>query len=249
MAGPGAPGRAPRGDYQEAYDRLGNFSAVAREFGVNESAVRRSLRRRWAREGEDPAMLSAMQQGGIENVPSAVWVKTHEKDEKGNTYSYLLRPTQVQEQEDKASEIADLMRNIPAVRLDKPRKQATKAPRKVFIPINDLHAGAYAWASETGYGDWDLDTALARLEDWVGTLMQRTPVAQECILFYNGDTLHTNGRIPMTGTEGTSHVLDSDSRFFKVVDMTAASMVVVADLAAQRHETVRIVVKRGNHDE
>jgi len=31
--------------------------------------------------------------------------------------------------------------------------------------------------------------------------------------------------------------------------MTAAAMVVVGDLAAQKHRAVRIVVKRGNHDE
>jgi len=248
MAGPGVRGRAPRGDYQEAYDRLGNFSAVAREFGVHESAVRRSLKSRWAREDLDPAVQQGMQASGLVNPPNGGWVKTHEKDEHGRTYSWYVRPEQAQG-EDPAERVVGIMRDIPAVRLPAPQKAGGGPRLKSIIPINDLHAGSYAVAEETGYGDWDIHKATARLKDWIGTLILRMPVVEECILFYNGDTLHTNGRIPMTGTEGTSHVLDSDSRFFKVVDMTAAAMVVVADLAAQKHQHVRIVIKRGNHDE
>ena len=69
----------------------------------------------------------------------------------------------------------------------------------------------------------------------------------EIILYYNGDTLHTNGKVPETSTHGSNHILDTDSRHFKVVDNTGEEIIFTTDLAAQIAD-VRLVIKRGNHD-
>lgn len=234
-------------EYAAAYEVAGNYSQVARDFNVHESTVRRAVERYQGAQGADPAIASGMASLGLETLPSGGWVKNQEPDELGRTYSFYVKPNKDGTEEDTAARIEELMRSIPAVKLKKSTAEAGGFMKKGFISINDLHAGAYAWADETGYGDWDLDIALKRLQDWVGRLVDRMPVVDEVILYYNGDTLHANGKVPLTPESG--NVLDVDTRHFKVVDMTAASMCVVGDLAAQKHKHVRIVVKRGNHDE
>lgn len=231
-------------EYKAAYDRLGsNYSAVAREFGVHESTVRRAIQRL----GADPAIDAGMDAVGLETVPSGGWIKTNEPDDQGRTYSWYVRPEQRDLTRDKAAEMVEIVSSIPAVKLPESFDSTARCDCLGFIPLNDLHAGAHAWARETGYEDWDLDIAIKRLKDWVGKLVARMPMCEEVVLFYNGDTLHTNGEIPLTPASG--NMLDKDGRNFKVVDMTAAAIVVTADLAAQRHQHVRVVIKRGNHDE
>ena len=76
-------------DYLAAYERLGSYRAVAREFGVHEKTVRESINR--ARE-KDPALQSAMNAIGTGMTPSIAWVKTKPKDGEPG-YSVMLRPS------------------------------------------------------------------------------------------------------------------------------------------------------------
>lgn len=125
----------------------------------------------------------------------------------------------------------------------------TNRVKKAFISINDLHSGALAWGKETGYGDWNLDIAMSRLHQWLCRLFAHVEKegVQEIILYYNGDVLHANGQVPMTATHGSDHILDVDSRHFKVVDVTGEQIIHTTDIAAQIAD-VRLVIKRGNHD-
>ena len=184
---------------------------------------------------------------GMEDVPHLGWIKTHKKDAEGKTYSFLFK-SKVEEisDEERANKMAAALSAIPAIHLPEPAAYDAKN-LIAFIPINDLHAGGYAWSPETGYGNWDIDTATSRLTTWVGELINELPLVDECILFFNGDTLHTNGKLPIT--PANAHILDSDSRFYNAVDQTAAAIMVAIDLAAQRFNRVRVVIKRGNHDE
>jgi transposase-like protein len=236
-----------RGDeYFEAWERLHNYTAIAKEFGVDESTVRKSVKRRLEAQGADPAIARGMAAVGLETLPNGGWVKSTKPDDNGLLYSWYVSPQREAEAADKAATMADLMRSIPAVKL-KTTSERADVGKLGFIPLNDLHAGAYAWAPETGYVDWDIALAVTRLQDWVGTLVARMPVCDEVVLFYNGDTLHTNGEDPFT--PASKHVLDKDGRHFKVIDMTASAIITTADLAAQKHGVVRLVIKRGNHDE
>lgn len=241
--------RTKTDQYAEDYAVLGSYTAVARKHGVGESTVRHMLKRRAEREGVDPLVDSSMEYLGLDTVPHGGWIKSQTPDENGNLYSWYVKPRTVEEEERKASlqaSLDDTFRNIPAVRLPKPRETAAK-DQLGFIPLNDLHGGLYAWGEETGYGDWDLSLATERLEGWVGQLVAKMPACQECILYFNGDTLHANGNDPFT--PASKHVLDVDTRQFKVVDAIATSIITATDLAAQKHGHVRLVIKRGNHDE
>ena len=233
----------------------GNQRAAARELGINESNVSRALQRLKRLKDTDPAVLAGMRALGMEGVPGGGWIKSSEPDELGRTYSFTFNTKKAEEEqslEDRMQRIEDRFRSIPAIKLPTITNLPPfdKTTTKAFISINDLHAGSLAWGRETGYGDWDLDIALQRLTDWTARLLQKIKGdrVDEIILYYNGDTLHSNGDVPMTGTPGTNHILDTDSRQFKTVDMTAESIIVTGDLAAQSAPHVRLVVKRGNHD-
>lgn len=240
-------------EYAEAHEKLGTFKAVAEQFGVNISTVSRAVNRYNEKRDADPAIHSGMTALGLDTVPLGGWIKNSEPDENGRTYSFYVKPEKDgASEEDRVQAIEDRFRDIPAVHFPvlAPIRKADGVLTKAFISINDLHAGCLAWGAETGYGDWDLNIALSRLTNWIARLMHKikSDHVDEIILYYNGDTLHSNGDVPMTGTHGTNHILDVDSRQFKTVNNTAESIVVTGDLAVQVAPRVRIVIKRGNHD-
>ena len=235
-----------------------SYNSIAKAFGVNESTVRRSIKRRRkqedSRSGAEKAVLQGMDQLGFRGQPSGGWVKTQNPDPNdplGTTYSFYFNNSREEEDlEDRLDQIEERFKNTPPVQFKLPALRLSNRKRKAFISINDLHSGALAWGQETGFGDWDTKIALERLTDWLTRLYAKIDAyggVDEIILYYNGDTLHANGQIPMTATHGTNHILDVDSRHFKVVDLTGETIIHTTDLAAQV-SNVRLVIKRGNHD-
>lgn len=239
--------------YRRRWQELGSYAAVARELDMAESTVRRAVQRLERRERQgaeaEPAVKNGMDTLGFTGQPHSGWVKSQEPDENGNLYSYYFKGDGDEEPVDLIEQMAEVFKSIPAVELP-PRSAVVSdsgaAGRLGFIPLNDLHGGMYAWGDETGYGDWDLNLAVERLQSWAGELLDRMPVCEECILFFNGDTLHRNGNDPFT--PASKNVLDGDSRQYKVVDMVAAAIIAVTDMAAQKHIRVQLVIKPGNHD-
>lgn len=230
------------------------FKDVATHFGVNESTARRSIKAQQqklaTRDEAEPAVLHGMNTLGFVGQPHSGWIKSDTPDEHGNTYSYyFLNKEEEKTEEERMQTIADKFIGTPPVLFSPPPLLLSSRTKKAFISINDLHSGALAWGAETGYGDWDLQIAMTRLKEWLIRLFQHIEKegVQEIILYYNGDILHANGQVPMTATPGTDHILDVDSRHFKVVDTTAEQIIYTTDLAAQISD-VRLVIKRGNHD-
>ena len=235
-------------EYFEAYERNGfNATRAAAELGCDHTTVLRAMKRLKALDEVDTSVSDGMAALGMRDVPLGGWVKSTTPDANGRTYSFRVNT----QKDTSASDRMDLIeraKTVPPVILPKPAlTQHAGKHLKGFIPLNDLHAGAYAWAPETGYADWDINMAVERLTGWVGNLVHRMPVVEECILFFNGDTLHANGQDGMT--PHSKHILDTDGRHFKVADMTATAIITTIDLAAQKHNRVRVVIKRGNHDE
>lgn len=230
------------------------FTEIARQMNVNESTVRRSIKnhekRLASREQAENAVLGGMETLGFTGQPYQGWVKSQTPDEHGNTYSfYFLNREEEASQEERAEKIAALFTQTPPILFTPPPLLLSNRIKKAFISINDLHSGALAWGKETGYGDWDLPIAMDRLRVWLSRLLAHVQKegVQEIILYYNGDTLHANGQVPMTSTQGSDHILDVDSRHFKTVDTTGENIIATTDLAAQI-ANVRLVIKRGNHD-
>lgn len=231
-----------------------SFAKVAEHFGVNESTARRSIQlhesRIDTREDTEKAILDGMDELGFLGNPGFGWVKSQKPDKHGRTYSFQFNTRKEQESEEqKLEKIASMFTATPPILFTPPKKTKNKRVKKAFISINDLHSGALAWGKETGYGDWDLDIAMQRLRLWLGRLFEHVKEenVDEIILYYNGDILHANGQIPMTATHGSDHILDVDSRHFKVVDVTGENIIFTTDIATQISD-VRLVIKRGNHD-
>jgi hypothetical protein len=227
------------------YQQIGDAMGVTKQ-----SAHRRVAMARRLGLDIDPAMRRAMDAVGATMEPSTAWIKTKaKKGEGGVEFSVMMRrkPDVPDPAEDVRERLDELFRTVPAVRFEYPEPgfwdgMATFA----LIPINDLHAGAYAWADETGGEDWDIDKATGRLTSWVTNLIARLPQVGEVILLFNGDTLHANDHKAMTPK--SQNILDVDTRHFKVVDQTALAIITAVDLAAQAFPLVRVVIKPGNHD-
>lgn len=231
-----------------------SYAEVSAHFGVNESTARRSIKNYEERlAGQDyaePGVLAGMKELGFIGVPGSGWVKSQVPDEYGRTYSFHFSKHQDEEAEQaKMDAIAERFTGTSPILFTPPPLLLTNRVKKAFISINDLHSGALAWGKETGYGDWDLNIAMDRLHNWLCRLFAHVEKesVQEIILYYNGDILHANGQVPMTSTQGTDHILDVDSRHFKVVDITGEQIIQTTDIAAQI-SNVRLVIKRGNHD-
>lgn len=229
------------------------FTTVAKHFGVNESTVRRSINLRLSRLDSqidaEQAVLDGMEDLGFIGHPDYGWVKSQKPDKYGRTYSFKFSRDNQKDEEKRIEQIASMFSGTPPVNFIVPQEKNNERIRKAFVSINDLHSGALAWGKETGYGDWDLEIATERLQLWLGKLFDhiRKEQVDEIILYYNGDILHANGQIPMTSTHGTNHILDVDSRHFKVVDKTVENIIYTTDIACQI-SNVRLVIKRGNHD-
>jgi len=231
-----------------------SFRKFAKKVGVNESSVRKSINKHIARletqEDAEQAILDGMEDLGFIGHPDSGWVKSQKPDKHGRTYSFRFdNKKDAEDQQSKMDAIAAKFTGTSPVKFKIPKETGNKRVKKAFISISDLHSGSLAWGKETGYGDWDLDIAMTRLRAWLTKLLNhvREENVDEIILFYNGDTLHTNGKEPMTSTAGSSHILDTDSRHFKVVDNTGEEIIYTTDIAAQIAD-VRLVIKRGNHD-
>lgn len=230
-----------------------SYTTVADHFGVNESTARRSIKlyekRLDSQDDAEQAILDGMEDLGFIGHPDAGWVKSQKPDKHGRTYSFRFSRDNQKDEEAKIDSIAERFTGTPPVLFLTPKPTDNNRVKKAFISINDLHSGALAWGAETGYGDWDLEIAMSRLQDWLIRLFAHVAKENvaEIILYYNGDVLHANGKVPMTATHGSDHILDVDSRHFKVVDVTGEQIIHCTDIAAQIAD-VRLVIKRGNHD-
>lgn len=113
--------------------------------------------------------------------------------------------------------------------------------------VTDYHFGMMAWGEETGGADWDLKIAE---ELWCKTwayAVRHAPEADTAILAQLGDLVHFDGLKAITPAHG--HVLDSDSRFAKIVRVVIRCMRFAVRELLTRHRHVHLIFSDANHDE
>lgn len=115
-----------------------------------------------------------------------------------------------------------------------------------LITITDFHMGMYAWEAESGE-DWDVSIAKRVFLDAVHRLVQGSPKSGTAIFCQLGDFLHFDGLLAVT--PANKHVLDADTRYGKLVDLTLYIMVEAIHLLLKRFPKVRVIQAEGNHDE
>ncbi len=111
--------------------------------------------------------------------------------------------------------------------------------------FSDYHMGMLAWHKEGG-ADWDLQIAEKVLMGCFEQMLVGAPPAETGFLLQLGDFLHTDGLVPVTPAHG--HVLDADSRFEKIVEVTARCLLRIMRRMLEKHVRVHAVLAEGNHD-
>lgn len=111
--------------------------------------------------------------------------------------------------------------------------------------ITDYHMGMLAWARETG-APWDLDIARNTLKSVLGEMLDAAPDAEMGILEQLGDFLHFDSLKALTPEHG--HLLDADSRYQKVVEVTTEVLIWCVERMLQKHKRVHVDMREGNHD-
>lgn len=111
--------------------------------------------------------------------------------------------------------------------------------------ITDYHMGMLAWAKETGE-PWDLSIAERVLITVMDAMIEAAPASETGLLAQLGDFLHFDSMKPITPEHG--HLLDADSRYQKVVEVTVRVLRYVVERLLAKHKTVIVGMFEGNHD-
>ena len=113
--------------------------------------------------------------------------------------------------------------------------------------ITDYHLGMLAILEENGDEDWGLDKAVDLLIRWFKRAVQTAPNTQEAVLVQLGDFLHYDGLLPLT--PASRHSLDSSTRFPLIIRAAIFALRSIITMLLEKHETVRVILAEGNHDE
>jgi len=112
-------------------------------------------------------------------------------------------------------------------------------------PIADAHIGMYAWGEETG-ASYDLKEAERLHVEAMDRLVSAAPPADHAIICSLGDWFHSDNS--RNRTEKAGNILDVDTRWARVLRVGLRTMRRCVDRALERHGSVRVLCKIGNHD-
>lgn len=189
--------------------------------------------------------------------PAHDWTKTVPDGYRIRGVSTFYTPKGVAGQWVKSSvdpeRMAELTREALAAMADEipretPRryKGLSESDLLTLYPLTDLHLGMVAWAPETGDADWDIKKAEDLIVRWFAAAIDGSPRSETAILAQLGDLLHMDGLEAVTPT--SRHLLDTDSRFAKIVRTTIRIMRRVIGMLLEKHKFVHIKNLEGNHD-
>jgi hypothetical protein len=133
-----------------------------------------------------------------------------------------------------------------------PRVEAAQLPKWTSpellcqYTITDVHLGCLAWHEETGNDDYDLAIAEKLLDDWFAAAIDMAPRAQTAILAQIGDFLHHDSHDSVTPAH--HNILDSDSRFQKMVRAAIRIKRKIVARLLTKHEFIHLIDADANHD-
>lgn len=112
--------------------------------------------------------------------------------------------------------------------------------------ITDHHLGALAWNEETLGGDYDLRIGERLILDWFAAAIAQSPDAERAVFAQLGDFLHYDSFKSVTPEHG--HLLDSDSRYPKMVRAAIRIVRRVIAMLLEKHRYVDVIMCDANHD-
>ena len=114
-----------------------------------------------------------------------------------------------------------------------------------LLTITDFHLGMYAYEAETG-DDWDINIARDVFLNAIHQMVNAAPVSRVGMLNQLGDFLHWDGLLAVTPMSG--HVLDADTRYEKLVDLSMEIMAQAVKIMLKKFPEVHVIQAEGNHD-
>lgn len=153
---------------------------------------------------------------------------------------------------DKVAQQAAMRAAIEAFKDELPRATPTSAPAHTVddllnqYTITDHHLGALAWNEETRGGDYDLRIGESLIIDWFASAIAQSPPAKRAVFAQLGDFLHYDSFKSVTPEHG--HLLDSDSRYPKMVRAAIRIVRTVVRMLLEKHEQVDVIMCDANHD-
>lgn len=134
-----------------------------------------------------------------------------------------------------------------------PKSIASECPEIDFdddtmamYPVFDLHIGAMAHKHECGE-NYDTATAEKVMNSFFDYAVDKAPKSRNATLVLGGDFLHYDSLEAKTPASG--HILDSDSRYAKLVYVAIRSVRRAVSRMLEKHQVIDIKVISGNHDE
>jgi len=218
-----------------------NISEAARVCGKGKSTVGEQIAKvkaRAARKNPD------MHTHGAPEGYHLKGVSTHEKTASGSRW--------IKTDVDKIKQVESLEKAVINIAKGLPVAKRVKAPKNsnadlcTLYTFTDYHLGMLAYGKECG-DDWDLDIAEQTLFTALETMITGSPDGELGILNIQGDWEHWDSLTPVTPSSG--HVLDADSRYDKLVELSIRCVIACIERILSKHKKLRVIICEGNHNE
>jgi hypothetical protein len=226
--------------------KLGSKRAVAKELGVAPHRVRQTLyavEQHAATKGYSPRhdidrpLPDHLMLTGTSTLVDATTGESRLQWVKSSLDRYQIREAMIAAANALASE---LTREKPT-----PVPCGTQDDLLSCYILTDFHLGSLSWAAETG-ADWDAQIAEDTIYNWASQAMKLVPKSRRAVFAQLGDFLHYDSLTSWT-TENRN-VLDSDSRYPRMVEIAVRALRKVIHMLLEHHEEVVILMAEGNHD-
>jgi len=224
----------------DAFNRLGNKSAAARELGIPRATLQSRLEKAQRLLG-----LSA-QAPNTGPAEHSTYARTVQYDGAGN----VIQEWRKMSPEYQAFEaLCDrLCKKVKGEgRVQHRRTKKTDSKNTLFeFDLFDAHMGMFASRAYTRDANYDCKIATRTMIDAAETLASRAQRPQMSVVTLGGDMMHTDNR--SNKTEHAKNNLDVDTRFNRIVDFLVAACTDVVDVVSAVSRETLIVVCPGNHD-
>lgn len=233
-------------EYLDAIEKHGSNRKAARALDIHLRTLERaiqSLKKAAAKRGYSPDhdMTRPVPDGFIAKGVSTLY------DKDGKVSAQWVKAEQ-----DK-NRMEEIMRAVlDGMREDIPKHPAIPGP---LTPTNaklcncyvitDYHLSMLSHSEETG-ADWDLKIASKTLLKWFAQAIAQSPNSEIGVFAQLSDLLHADGIEPLT--PASKHVLDVDTRFYKVVRTVISLLRQIIAMLLAKHKRVHIVMADANHD-
>jgi len=236
---------APQWADYKAHIEYGSSRKAAEATGRDSASIRGNVRRikaKAAKQGYSP------EHDQIHTVPDGQKLKgvsTYYNKDGAPTNQWVKTAA------DEARQLEMIMERFESGVLNFKPFKPIKVPKRVEhdhltqITITDFHIGMYAHHAETG-DDWDIKIAQRVFLNSIHDMIEASPNSGTGMLCQLGDFLHWDGLLAVTVASG--HVLDADTRYSKLVDLTMAIMSEAVRMMLRKFEKVIVIQAEGNHD-